>query len=118
MVVRKSVRLCGVDAIALTKMDVLTGLESIKVCTGYTLHGRAIDAIPPLADDYAQVAPVYEELPGWDESITDARKLDDLPAAARRYVARLEELVGVPVGILSTGPGREQTMILSEPFDF
>ena len=118
MVVRKGVRLSGVDAIALTKLDVLTGLETLSLCTGYTLDGKAIDAIPPLADDFERVRPVYEEMPGWTECITEARALSDLPENARRYVKRLEELVGVPVGILSTGPGRDQTMMLSEPFDF
>ena len=118
MVVRKAVRLSGVDAIALTKLDVLTGIERLCLCTGYTLDGKAIDAIPPLADDYGRVEPVYEEMPGWTEPITQARSLSDLPANARRYVSRLEELAGVPIGILSTGPGRDQTVILSEPFDF
>jgi adenylosuccinate synthase len=118
MVVRKGVRLSGVDAIALTKLDVLTGIETLRLCTGYTLDGRSIDAIPPLADEFGRVEPVYEDLPGWTEAITEARSTDDLPENARRYVARLEQLIGVPVGILSTGPGREQTMILSEPFDF
>ena len=118
MVVRKGVRLSGVDAIALTKLDVLTGMESLSLCTGYTLDGKAIDAIPPLSDDYGRVQPIYEEMPGWSEDITNARAVSELPENARRYVARLEELIGVPVGILSTGPGRDQTMMLSEPFDF
>jgi adenylosuccinate synthase len=118
MVVRKGVRLSGVDAIALTKLDVLTGLDTLRLCIGYTLDGKAIGAIPPLSDDFGRVQPVYEELPGWSEDITSARAMSDLPENARRYVARLEELVGVPVGILSTGPGREQTMILSDPFSF
>jgi len=118
MVVRKSVRLSGVDAIALTKLDVLTGMDPLRLCVGYRLAGRPIDAIPPLPEDYAAVEPVYEQMPGWTESITSATAVSQLPAAAQRYVARLEELVGVPVGILSTGPGREQTMVLSDPFDF
>jgi len=118
MVVRKSVRLSGVDAIALTKLDVLTGMDPLRLCVGYRLAGRAIDAIPALADDYEAVEPVYEELPGWTESITEVTSVSQLPAAARRYVKRLEELVGVPIGILSTGPGRDQTMMLSDPFDF
>jgi adenylosuccinate synthase len=118
MVVRKGVRLSGVDSIALTKLDVLTGLGELRLCTGYRLDGREIDAIPPLSDDFGRVEPVYESVPGWTEDITNARSVTDLPANARAYVKRLEELVGVPVGILSTGPGRDQTMMLSEPFDF
>ena len=118
MVVRKSVRLSGVDSIALTKLDVLTGMDPLRVCVGYRVGGRTVDAIPPLVDDYAAVEPFYEDLPGWTESITAVTSVSQLPAAARRYVARLEELVGVPMGILSTGPGRDQTMVLSDPFDF
>ena len=118
VVVRKGVRLSGVDSIALTKLDVLAGLDTLRVCTGYSLDGKPTDSIPPLADDFGRVQPVYEDLPGWSEDITQARTLAELPANARRYVARLEELLGVPVGILSTGPGREQTMILSDPFAF
>ena len=118
VVVRKGVRLSGVDSIALTKLDVLAGLDTLRVCTGYTLDGKPTDSIPALADDFGRVQPVYEDLPGWSEDITQARTLAELPANARRYVARLEELLGVPVGILSTGPGREQTMILSDPFAF
>jgi adenylosuccinate synthase len=118
MVGRKGVRLSGVDAIALTKLDVLTGIGTLKLCTGYTLDGKPTDAIPPLADDFDRVRPVYEEMPGWTETITEARSVSELPPSARDYVSRLEELIGVPVGILSTGPGRDQTMMLSEPFDF
>ncbi|HYC55486.1 MAG TPA: adenylosuccinate synthase [Candidatus Binatia bacterium] len=116
IVVRKGVRLSGVDSIALTKLDVLTGIDPIRVCIGYRLDGKAVYAVPPLAEDFERVEPVYEDLPGWTEPITAARSLEQLPEAARAYVRRLEELVGVPVGILSTGPGREQTMILTDPF--
>src|SRR6185436_7769586 len=89
MVVRKGVRLSGVDAIALTKLDVLTGIDTLRLCTGYTLDGKAIDAIPPLSDDFGRVVPVFEEMPGWTENITEARALDDLPKNARSYVSRL-----------------------------
>ena len=116
IVVRKGVRLSGVDAIALTKLDVLTGIDPLRVCIGYRLDGKPTYAVPALTEDFERVEPVYEDLPGWHEPITNARTVDELPANARAYVRRLEELVGVPVGILSTGPGREQTMILTDPF--
>ena len=116
VVVRKGVRLSGVDAVALTKLDVLTGIDPIRVCTGYRLDGKMTYAVPALPDDFDRCEPVYEDLPGWTESITAARSIDDLPANARAYVRRLEELIGVPVGILSTGPGRDQTTILLDPF--
>ena len=116
VVLAKSVRLCGVDRVALTKLDVLSGLGPLKICTGYRIDGDPTDGVPPLAKDFDRVEPVYEELEGWTESLRDAACLDDLPAAARRYVARIEELLEVPVAILSTGPDRDETMILDEPF--
>ena len=116
MIVRKAVRLSGVDALALTKLDVLSGLETIKICTGYTLDGQPTRRIPPIADVFDRVVPVYEEHPGWDEDLSGVTSVEDLPANAAAYVRRLEELVGVSVAILSTGPGREQTVVLDEPF--
>ncbi len=116
MVVRKSVRLCGVDALALTKLDVLTGIDRLKICTGYRLDGKALTNLPARAEDLERVEPVFEEVEGWTEDLTGIGSRADLPAAAERYVARLEELVETPVGILSTGPGREQTVILDPPF--
>ncbi|MFT5042086.1 MAG: adenylosuccinate synthase [Hyphomicrobiaceae bacterium] len=116
MVVRKSVRLCGVDALALTKLDVLSGLDSLSICTGYELDGRAIENLPPRSEDLDRVEPVYEEVEGWTDDLTGIRSRAELPPAAERYVARLEELVETHVGILSTGPGREQTVIIDPPF--
>jgi adenylosuccinate synthase len=116
VVVRKGVRLCGVDSLALTKLDVLRGLETIRVCTGYELDGRTIDALPPRCADLERVRPIYEDHEGWTEDVSGIGSVDDLPATARRYVARIEELLGTSVGILSTGPGREQTVIVDPPF--
>ncbi len=116
VVLSKAVRLNGVDSIALTKLDVLTALPSIQICTGYKLDGYSIDAIPAQVADYERVEPVYEQWPGWEEDISGVGSLDELPERARNYICRLEELLGVPVGIVSTGPGRDQTLILSDPF--
>jgi adenylosuccinate synthase len=116
VVVGRGARVSGADSIALTKLDVLTGLSEIDVCTGYRLDGADIDDLPALADDLNRVEPVYETLAGWDEDITGARSIDDLPATARAYIDRLSELIGVPVGIVSVGPGRDQTIEVSDPF--
>jgi adenylosuccinate synthase len=116
VVVRRGARISGVDSIALTKLDVLTGFPTIRVCVGYRLDGAAIDDLPALAEDLDRVEPVYEELPGWDEDLTGARSIEDLPANARAYIGRLSELIGVSVGIVSVGPARDETIKVSDPF--
>jgi adenylosuccinate synthase len=116
VIVRKGVRTSGVTALALTKLDVLTGIDPIRVCTGYRLDGTTTDDVPASADALGRCEPVYEELPGWREPLTGIEQVDKLPAAARRYVARLQELVDVPIDIISVGPSRDQTMVLSPPF--
>jgi adenylosuccinate synthase len=116
MVVRKGVRTSGVDAIALTKLDVLSGIDPIRICVGYEVDGKALDDVPASADALERVQPIYEDQAGWTEDISKARALEDLPAAARAYIVRLEELVGVPVGIVSVGPGRDATITLRPSF--
>src|SRR5262245_13483509 len=110
VVVRHAVALSGVDRLALTKLDVLTGIDPLRVCTGYELGGRLLDGPPPTDGAWARLAPRYEEVPGWRESLAAARRLEDLPAAARRYVERLESLVGAPVALVSVGAQRDQTI--------
>lgn len=114
--VRKGVRTSGVDTIALTKLDVLSGLDRILVCTGYRLDGRDLDEPPALAEDLERVVPVYEELPGWDGDVTRAQRLSDLPENARKYLEHLQTLLGVSIGLVSIGPGRDQTVTLSPAF--
>ena len=116
VIVRKGVRTSGVNALTLTKLDVLTGIDPIRVCTGYELDGKRIDDVPASAAALARCKPVYEQVEGWREPLTGIDSIVRLPTAARRYVERLETLVGVPVDILSVGPGREQTIVLSPPF--
>lgn len=108
---RFACRLNGVDRIALTKLDVLTSESQIKVCTGYRLDGKAIDTVPALAEDFARVEPVYETLPGWAADIRACRSFAHLPEAARTYVRFLEEQLGVPVGWIGTGPGRDEIIV-------
>ncbi|EPR43533.1 Adenylosuccinate synthetase [Desulfovibrio sp. X2] len=111
VILRESGRLNGPTGIALTKLDVLTGLEELKICTAYELDGKRLDYPPQEQDALCRVTPVYETVPGWTEDITAATSFDQLPANCRAYVARIEELLGVPASIVSVGPGREQTII-------
>jgi len=113
---RRSVQINGVSGMCLTKLDVLDGLESLKLCTGYTIDGKAIDIFPVGAEDAARCVPVYETMPGWKESTVGAKSLAALPSAARAYIKRIEELVGVPIDMVSTGPDREETIVLRHPF--
>ncbi|MBI4294684.1 MAG: adenylosuccinate synthase [Chloroflexi bacterium] len=109
---RYSARINGFTGMALTRLDVLDVLPVIKVCTGYLLDGKAIDYFPASSDVLKRCQPVYEELPGWQTSTAEARSLQGLPPPARRYVARLEELVSCPIDIISVGARREQTIIV------
>ncbi|WP_029893453.1 adenylosuccinate synthase [Desulfohalovibrio reitneri] len=111
VLLREAVRLNGPTSLALTKLDVLGGLDELKICTAYEYEGRTLDYPPQEQGALEGVKPVYETLPGWKEDISEARSLDDLPRAARDYVARIEELAGVRCSVVSVGPGREQTII-------
>ncbi len=113
---RRSVQINGVSGMCLTKLDVLDGLESLKLCTGYRLNGKTVDIFPVGAEEAAACEPVYEEMPGWTDPTVGAKSMKDLPATARAYIARIEELVGVPVDMVSTGPDREETIVLRHPF--
>ena len=114
VVARHAVMTCGVDEWALTKLDVLDTFAALKICTAYELDGRRIDHFPANIRAAARCRPVYEELPGWQTSTKDIARFGDLPGAAKRYIARLEQVTGVPVGILSLGPRRESTLVLGE----
>jgi len=117
VLVRQAVRTSGITALAITKLDVLTGLDTIKICVGYkSANGEFTHAVPANLDVMAQCQPVYEEFAGWKEDILQARKIDDLPANARKYLQRLEELAGAPINLVSVGAGREETIILKDPF--
>jgi adenylosuccinate synthase len=116
VLVRQTVRVSGIDGIALTKLDVLDGLAEIKVCVGYTLDGRAIDHLPASQEAQAKVRPVYQTLEGWDGSTRGARSWADLPAQAVKYVRYVEELIGAPVALLSTSPDRLDTILVQDPF--
>jgi adenylosuccinate synthase len=114
---RYAARVNGLDGLALTKLDVLTGLERIRVCVAYeTPEGRVEDLPIDLLDEPGKIKPVFEELEGWKERLEAVRVLDDLPRAARRYVRFLEEGAGVPLYLVSVGPRRKETIVLHNPF--
>jgi adenylosuccinate synthase len=113
---KRSVQINGVSGICLTKLDVLDGLESLRLCTGYKIGDKTVDIFPVGAEDAARCEPIYEEMPGWKESTVGAKSLDVLPANARAYINRIEALVGVPIDMISTGPDREETIVLRHPF--
>jgi len=114
--VRQTCATSGVTGIALTKLDVLDGFETLKICVGYELDGVRMDYLPTAADQQARCTPIYEEVPGWSESTEGARSWADLPANAIKYVRRVEELIECPVALLSTSPEREDTILVTDPF--
>ncbi|KEP70894.1 adenylosuccinate synthase [Thioclava sp. BHET1] len=114
--VRQTCAVSGVSGIALTKLDVLDGFDVLKICVGYDLDGKRLDYLPTAADEQARCTPVYEEIEGWNESTEGARSWADLPAAAIKYVRRIEELIDCPVAMLSTSPEREDTILVTDPF--
>ena len=117
VLVRQTVRTSGISGLALTKLDILDGFDEIQVCTGYKLDGRAIDYLPAGELAQARVEPVYETIGGWKEPTARARSWAQLPAQAIKYVRRIEELVGCPVALLSTSPEREDTILMTNPFE-
>ncbi|MEL7345805.1 MAG: adenylosuccinate synthase, partial [Pseudomonadota bacterium] len=114
--VRQTCAVSGVNGIALTKLDVLDGFERLKICVGYDLDGKTLDYLPTAADEQARCTPIYEEMEGWSASTEGARSWADLPAGAIKYVRRVEELIGCPVALLSTSPERDDTILVTDPF--
>jgi len=117
VLVRQTVRTSGIDGLALTKLDILDGFPEVKVCIGYRLDGREIDYLPASERAQAQAEPIYESVAGWQEPTARARSWAQLPAQAIKYVRRIEELVGCPVSLLSTSPEREDTILMTNPFE-
>jgi adenylosuccinate synthase len=113
---RQSIAINGIDGIALTKLDILDGVETIKVCVGYKVGDAVLDYLPAGFKAQAGIEPVYEEIEGWSESTQGARSWKDLPGNAVKYVRRIEELIGAPVALLSTSPEREDTILMRDPF--
>lgn len=114
---KRAVQLNSITGFCLTKLDVLDGLETLKICTGYKQPDGTISSVPPLAaEGYELVTPVYEEMPGWSDNTFGVTTVEGLPQAAKDYIARIEEITGVPIDIISTGPDRAHTMVLRNPY--
>jgi adenylosuccinate synthase len=113
---RQVVKTCGIDGIALTKLDILDGFKEIKVCTHYLIDGVAVDHLPASQSAQARAKPVYETIEGWEGTTGGARSWADLPAQAIKYVRRIEELIEAPVALLSTSPERDDTILVHNPF--
>jgi adenylosuccinate synthase len=111
VIARYATRVNGITDYFLTKLDVLSSLETVPVCVGYRIDGAQTSEMPMTQSELHRAEPIYEELPGWWEDISDARQFDDLPAKARDYVLRLEELAGAHVSCIGVGPGRDQTIV-------
>ena len=111
VIARYATRVNGITDYFLTKLDVLSSLETVPICVGYSIDGKRTDEMPMTQSDIARAEPIYEEMPGWWEDISGAREFDDLPAKARDYVLRLEELAGAHVSCIGVGPGRDQTIV-------
>jgi len=116
VMVRDSVRLNGLDSLSITKLDVLTGLDTLKVCVGYELDGERIECRPCTLDRLDRCIPVYEEVPGWGGDLSSARTLDELPREARTYLDLVEAVTGVSIAVVSVGPRRDETIVLKDPF--
>jgi len=116
VLLKNAVRLNGLTGLAITKLDVLTGLESLQICTGYRCRGQVLEDFPASLNVLADCEPIYETLPGWTEEIGDLRRLEDLPHNARTYLERIARLTETPLAIVSVGPGRDQTIMVEAPF--
>ncbi|MEM6460680.1 MAG: adenylosuccinate synthase [Pseudomonadota bacterium] len=117
VLVRQTVATSGITGIALTKLDVLDGLDELKICIGYELDGERVDFLPASQGQQARVVPIYESLEGWKSSTVGARSWNELPAQAVKYVRHIEELIGAPVALLSTSPERDDTILVTDPFE-
>ncbi len=117
VVLKDAVRLNGLNGLAVTKLDVMSGIDPISICDSYKVDGETFTAMPANIRNVERAQPVYRQVKGWEGDITGARSLEDLPGEARDYVQRIEETAGTPISILSVGPGREQTILLKNPFE-
>ena len=113
---KRAVQINGVSALCITKLDVLDGLDVVRVATGYKVGGEVRDILPVGAESLAICEPIYEEFPGWKESTVGIKSFDALPATAQTYLKRLQDLIGAPIDVISTGPDREETIMVRDPF--
>ena len=114
---KRAIQINGVTGLCVTKLDVLDGMETVRICTGYKLDSEMCDILPVGAESLTDCEPVYEEWAGWSESTVGVKTFAELPANAQKYLLRMQELCGVPVDIISTGPDRDQTIVVRHPFE-
>ena len=114
---KRAAQINGLTGLCITKLDVLDGLKTLRICTGYKIGGEVVDILPYGAENITLCEPIYEDHPGWSESTVGVKNWDELPAAAQNYLRRFETLVGAPIALVSTGPDREETIVLQRPFD-
>jgi adenylosuccinate synthase len=117
VVANDAARLNGLTGLAITKLDVLSGQKNVKIATSYELEGKSVSVMPSNIKQAGAVTPVYESLEGWKEDLETVREYDDLPTQAKDYIRRIEDLIGVPANIVSVGPDRAETLLLTNPFD-
>ena len=116
VMVRQAGQIAGITGMALTKLDVLDGFGTIKICVGYECHGERLNYFPSSTVEQAACKPIYEEMAGWQETTFGARTWADLPPNAVKYIRRVEELTGIPISLLSTSPERDDTILVKDPF--
>jgi adenylosuccinate synthase len=114
---KRSIQISGVTGLCMTKLDVLDGLKELRLCVGYKLDGKTLDVLPRGSDAVARCEPIYETFPGWSETTVGIQKWDELPKAAQTYLKRVEEVACVPIAMVSTGPDRNETILLQHPFE-
>ncbi|MDD5241445.1 MAG: adenylosuccinate synthase [Sulfuricella sp.] len=114
---KRSIQINGVTGLCVTKLDVMDGMDVVRLCVGYKVDGTTIDILPSGAEILAKCEPIYEEMPGWKDTTVGVKSYDGLPAAAKNYLKRMEEVCGVPIDIISTGPDRDETIVLRHPFE-
>ncbi|BCB27764.1 adenylosuccinate synthetase [Sulfurimicrobium lacus] len=114
---KRSIQINGVTGLCVTKLDVMDGMETVRLCVGYKIDGTTTDILPVGAELLSRCEPIYEDMPGWNENTVGVKSYDELPAKARAYLARMEAICGVPIDIISTGPDREETIVLRHPFE-
>ena len=113
---KRSAQINGLSGLCITKLDVLDGIEELKLCVGYELDGETIDLLPLGADDIERCKPIYESIPGWTDSTVGVTEYDKLPVNARRYLDRIQEVTGVPIAMVSTSPDRDHTILMHNPY--
>ena len=116
--VRQTIKISGINGIALTKLDVLDELDEIKMCVGYDLNGKKIDYLPSVSEDQFNVKPIYRTFQGWKSKTQGIRNMNDLPENAKKYIFALEDFVGAKISSISTSPEREDTILIEDPFKF